>query len=183
VFITWRLAGTLPRVLLSDLKASSRPANRKFAIAEGVLDAGAVGPNWLSHSEIAFAVRASILKGAAELQHYELISYVIMPNHVHLLIEPLVPIERITRGVKGVSAHFANKLLRRIGKPFWQDESFDHWVRTGAEAEKIIRYIENNPVKAGLVRAPEDWLWSSASAVVAQALLPVGGGSGETDAR
>jgi hypothetical protein len=49
------------------------------------------------------------------------------------------------------------------GSYFWQDESFDHWVRNPAEWEKIRTYIERNPVSAGLVARPEDWPWSSAS--------------------
>jgi hypothetical protein len=56
----------------------------------------------------------------------------------------------------------ANAILARTGQPFWQDESYDHWARTPEEAEKIIRYIEGNPVAAGLVPQPERWRWSSA---------------------
>jgi hypothetical protein len=45
---------------------------------------------------------------------------------------------------------------------FWQDESFDHWIRSDAQFERIRMYIEQNPVKAGLVRNAEQWKWSSA---------------------
>jgi len=55
-----------------------------------------------------------------------------------------------------------NNHLERCG-PFWQKESFDHWVRDVDELERIIRYIEENPVKAGLVASPEDWPHSSAN--------------------
>jgi type I restriction enzyme R subunit/putative DNA methylase len=54
-------------------------------------------------------------------------------------------------------------LLHRTGERFWQDESFDHWVRSEGEFIRIQKYIENNPVKAGLVAKAEDWPWSSAS--------------------
>jgi hypothetical protein len=57
----------------------------------------------------------------------------------------------------------ANAILRRAGSRFWQDESFDHWVRSGAQLQRIKLYIEWNPVKAGLVARPQDWPWSSAS--------------------
>jgi len=57
----------------------------------------------------------------------------------------------------------ANAILGRTGRPFWQDESFDHWVRGPEELEKIVRYIEENPVAAGLVERAERWRWSSAS--------------------
>ena len=52
-----------------------------------------------------------------------------MPNHVHLLIEPRIPLKQITGGIKGVSARDANRVLHQPGHPFWQGESFDHWVR------------------------------------------------------
>jgi putative DNA methylase len=52
--------------------------------------------------------------------------------------------------------------LGSTGKRFWQNESHDHLVRTPAEFQRVKRYIENNPVKAGLVSEPHDFLWSSA---------------------
>ena len=91
-----------------------------------------------------------------------LIAYVVMPNHVHILLEPLASLRKITLGIKGASAREANRALRRTDKAFWQDESFDHWVRNGAQFERIRGYIEQNPVKAGLVATAEDWPWSSA---------------------
>jgi len=86
-----------------------------------------------------------------------------MPNHVHVLMEPRAPLAKITAVMKGVAARDGNATLGRTGKPFWQDESFDHWVRNSAEFERIRHYIEHNPVSAGLARRPEDWIWSSAS--------------------
>ena len=56
----------------------------------------------------------------------------------------------------------ANKLLHRVGETFWQKESFDHWIRDDAERARLVAYVENNPVKAGLCKRPEDWKWSSA---------------------
>ena len=140
-----------------------------------MLDSAASGPSWLANPEVAATVQQSILKGTYVLKHYRLQAYVVMPNHVHLLIEPLEPVEKITRGIKGTTAHQANLILARNRLTFWQDESFDHWIRTPAEAAKIFRYIESNPVKAGLAKTPPDWSWSSASSSssVAQALLPV----------
>jgi putative DNA methylase len=89
-------------------------------------------------------------------------AYVVMRNHVHVLLDPHVPLRRITGGIKGVSARDANGALGRTGKAFWQDESFDHWIRDSAQFERIRTYIEHNPVKAGLAARPEDWRWSSA---------------------
>jgi REP element-mobilizing transposase RayT len=86
-----------------------------------------------------------------------------MPNHVHILINPKTSLPRLTKAVKNYSARQANALLERTGEPFWQDESYDHWVRDHKELEKIIQYLEANPQRAGLVKRPEDWPWSSAS--------------------
>ncbi len=85
-----------------------------------------------------------------------------MPNHVHVLLEPKVPLALITRWLKGSTARQANQMLGRTGHAFWQNESFDHWVRNDDELNRIVRYIEYNPVTAGLVQSPGDWAWSSA---------------------
>jgi REP element-mobilizing transposase RayT len=126
------------------------------------LDRGATGPLWLRDPKIAGYVEDAILRGE-ELGHYQLDTYVVMPNHVHVLLWPRMPMARITGGIKGVSARDSNAALGRVGKHFWEDESFDHWVRDEAELVRIRAYIERNPVSAGLVKRPEDWPWSSAS--------------------
>jgi putative transposase len=63
--------------------------------------------------------------------------------------------------LKGFTAHEANRLLGQRGKHFWQDESYDHLVRSDREFDRIRNYIEQNPVKAGLVVASEEFRWSS----------------------
>jgi REP-associated tyrosine transposase len=63
--------------------------------------------------------------------------------------------------LKRYTAGQANSMLGLQGS-FWQQESYDHWVRDGDELERIIEYIEENPVKAKLVREPQDWVFSSA---------------------
>ena len=85
-----------------------------------------------------------------------------MPNHVHLLVLPEVSPRQFMQTLKGFTAREANKVLGRTGEPFWQREYYDHWVRDAKEHAKIISYIENNPVQAGLVQSPEDYRWSSA---------------------
>jgi len=62
--------------------------------------------------------------------------------------------------LKSYTAHEANSILNRTGA-FWQTESYDHWVRDDEELERIVSYIRDNPVKAGLVKRPEDWFWCS----------------------
>jgi putative transposase len=58
---------------------------------------------------------------------------------------------------KGITARRANQILGRTGQAFWQDESFDRWCRDTTEVQRIRRYIQMNPVKAGLANAPEEW--------------------------
>ena len=107
-------------------------------------------------------VAAMLQHGEKSREFYHLFAYVVMPNHVHAVIMPFKPVPLITRWLKGSTARRANLILGRTGKPFWQDESFDHWVRNKGELHRIIIYVERNPVVAGLVDQVEDWPWSSA---------------------
>jgi REP element-mobilizing transposase RayT len=86
-----------------------------------------------------------------------------MGNHVHALLLPIISPARLLGALKGCTARQANLVLGQTGQPFWQAESYDHWVRDERELEKIVGYIENNPVKAGFVARPEDYPWSSAA--------------------
>ena len=81
---------------------------------------------------------------------------------MHLLILPKVPVPILMRWLKGSTARSANLLLGRTGQPFWQDESYDHYARHSIQRDRIIAYIEENPVSAGLVSSAELWPWSSA---------------------
>jgi REP element-mobilizing transposase RayT len=92
---------------------------------------------------------------------------VVMPDHVHLLLTPLrdhpgspIPLAKILQLIKGTSAHSVNQLLGKKG-PVWQDESFDHVLRSDEGFAETIEYIRQNPVRRGLARTPEDypWLW------------------------
>ena len=139
----------------------NRP-NPAFVAADRVLDRSASGPKWLEVEAIADLIAGTIQIGEHERYLYELAAWVVMPNPVHLLILPKVPVRVILRWLKGSTARKANLLLGRRGKRFWQDESSDHWVRNSREFERIIRYIEENPVTDGLVTSAALWLWSSA---------------------
>jgi putative transposase len=161
IFVTWRLFGSLPRAVLARIKKQRDDSGKQFVVFDECLDSGKCGPLWLQVPEIAGFVHDALVRGV-ELGRYRLHAWVIMPNHVHVLLEPRVPVQRVMSTLKGVSARDANATLKRVGKPFWQDESFDHWVRDSSQFERIRSYIEQNPVKAGLANKPEDWLWSSA---------------------
>jgi putative transposase len=126
-----------------------------------LLDQARSGPNFLKQPAIAQLILASLECGA-RLGHYQMHSFVIMPNHVHLLITPQVSASKLLDSLKSSTAKRANLLLQRSGQPFWQEESYDHLVRNGEEFRRIQRYIENNPVTAGLAARPEQDAWSSA---------------------
>jgi putative transposase len=132
-----------------------------FLRLDAALDRAKSGPLWLADPEFAAYAEYPILRGA-ELGRFLLHAYVIMPNHVHVLLDPYVPLAKISGPIKGVSACDINARLGRTGKPLWQDESFDHWIRNAAEFERIRYYIEWNPVHARLVSEPQNWKWSSA---------------------
>jgi REP element-mobilizing transposase RayT len=111
---------------------------------------------------IATLVIESLFRGD-KLGQYRLGPFVIMANHVHLLLLPSISPSLLLKSLKGVTAREANRLLNRTGEQFWQRESYDHWVRNETEWCRIANYIERNPVKAGLVESPENYPWSSAN--------------------
>ena len=79
-----------------------------------------------------------------------------MANHVHLLVVPYISPTRFLQSLKSCTARQANKLLGRTGEPFWQRESYDHWIRDEAEGRRIISYIENNPGQSGAREQPAE---------------------------
>jgi REP element-mobilizing transposase RayT len=93
---------------------------------------------------------------------YRLHAFVVMPNHVHLLVTPLEAVSKMMQSLKRFTGREGNRMLGLTGQPFWQDESYDRLVRNDTEFERIIGYIERNPVSAGLAPTPEEFPWSSA---------------------
>jgi REP element-mobilizing transposase RayT len=159
VFLTWCLASALPPGRVFPHATTSGQA---FVAMDRLLDQTSAGTVYLSRPEIAELVVEAIRYRDHTLRHYDLHAFVVMPNHVHLLITPWVPVSQITHSLKRFTAREANRMLHLIGKPFWQDESYDRVVRDDPEFQRIVRYIELNPVKSGLVQTPEEYPWSSA---------------------
>jgi REP element-mobilizing transposase RayT len=100
-------------------------------------------------------------------KRYQLHAAVVMPEHVHLLLTALADetgwiygLPAILKAIKGASARSVNRLLGS-GGPVWQEESFDHVLRSHESLEEKLEYIRQNPVRRGLVKKPEDyrWLW------------------------
>jgi putative DNA methylase len=160
LFVTFRLHDSLPanRVFLPDRLTSGQA----FVAMDRVLDRAETGARYLGIPEIAALVVESIRDGERRFHRYELHAFLVMQNHVHILVTPSVMATRWLGPLKGFTAYEANRILGRPGKPFWQHEGYDHLVRSAEEFRRIRRYIENNPVRAGLVTDPGDFEWSSA---------------------
>jgi REP element-mobilizing transposase RayT len=135
----------------------------RFLILDRQMDCASSGPTWLKHPAVAACVADTLLDSGQTWGLYKLFAWVLMSNHVHVLLTPHRKLADVTRAIKKTSATRANLILGRTGQPFWQDESYDHWVRDASEFDRIAGYIEWNPVRAGLVERAEDWPWSSAS--------------------
>ena len=164
VFLTWRLWGSVPA---QHGPAKYLTPGHAFLAADRALDRSPSGPRWLADPRVADLVAGAIQAGKHTRHYYELLAWSIMPNHVHMLILPKVPVAKLMWWLKGSTARQANQLLSRTGRPFWRDESYDHYVRTRSELGRIAAYIERNPVSAGLVDSGELWRWSSAAKILA----------------
>ena len=163
VFVTWRLHDTLPAHRVFPKEALT--SGEAFAVMDRLLDETRSGAFYLRQPAIAEMVVEAIHYNADILKHYLLHSFVVMPNHVHLLVTPAVSLPKMMKSLKSITARRGNAMLSLTGKPFWQEESYDHLVRDDREFEKIRRYIEWNPVRAGLASNPADYRWSSANTV------------------
>lgn len=157
LFLSWRLYGSLPSEASAARNgcATGISPGRMFARIDACLDKAKTGPHWLQDPRVAALLVRRLFHGAVTLQYFALHAFVVMPNYVHLLITPHVPVRRITNGLKGSTAREANTILGRSGQHFWQDESFDHWIRDQREFSRVQAYIERNPVSVGLVPGPK----------------------------
>lgn len=164
--VTFRLFDSLPQSLLerwreelSHWPAKKAEAERRKRI-ETYLDRG-TGSAWMNDPRIANVVQEAMLFFHGD--RYSLQAWSVMPNHVHALLTSYTGWElgQILHSWKSFTATECNKLLGRRGE-FWQNETFDRYVRDEMHYHNAIAYIENNPVKAGLCEKPEDWKWSSA---------------------
>jgi len=165
-FVTFRLADSLPKGVLERLKIELEQGkfddvSEEFRQrVEDHLDLGS-GDCILRDPSVATLVEETILheNGIS----CDLRAWVIMPNHVHLLLRMAEghDLAGLMKRIKGVSARKINQLLRRQGT-VWQKEYFDRYIRTSEHYAKVFQYVENNPVVAGLSSAPEDWKFGSA---------------------
>lgn len=181
IFITFRLVGSLPISILNYLAEVKRqnellvenisdPFARKEAITksnkilfgkwDGELDLSKGESKWLFDRNVAEVVWNSI--HYRDGKEYILDACCIMPNHVHMVINPLKTgegyqsLSEIMQSLKGYTARRANIILGRSGQ-FWQHESYDHVVRDAGEFKRIVDYIVDNPCRAGL---PANWVYN-----------------------
>ena len=119
---------------------------------EKYLDNG-FGRCFLRDPRIAEMTQNSLLH--FNIVRYELAAWVVMPNHIHVLLKPAAGIElsAIIHSIKSYTASEANRILRRKGQ-FWQEDYHDRFMRDTAHFNRTIRYIENNPVKAACAKSP-----------------------------
>jgi REP element-mobilizing transposase RayT len=168
-FVTFRLADSLPKQELLEWDEELRhwPTERRDAERrrriEDYLDRGA-GESLLRDARVARLVEGALLY--FDGQRYRVHTWVVMPNHVHVLFTPLEgwALSRIVGSWKSFTAKQACRLLNRRGS-FWQEDYFDRFIRNGQHFAKAKNYIELNPVVAGLCAAQEDWEFGSARRV------------------
>ena len=159
-FVTFRLFDSMPAELLDRWRKECKTDADLRKRIEEFLDSGA-GQCWLSLPAVAKIIRDALhfYNG----KKYQLIAWVIMPNHVHFLLQLFENqhLPEILHSIKSYTAQQANKMLGCTGQ-FWQRESFDRYIRNARHYAAVINYIEENPVKAGLCRSKEEWRFSSA---------------------
>jgi len=164
--INLRLADSLPQtVLRAWIKEIARdfPESMDAVLRrriERYLDQG-YGSCALGDARVAAMVQKSLLHFDDE--RYRASAWVVMPNHLHMLITPVTEwsLSTIMKDLKSFTSHEANRILRRTGQ-FWMEDYFDRYVCDAKHFVNAIGYVEDNPVKAGLCKKASDWKFSSA---------------------
>jgi REP element-mobilizing transposase RayT len=165
-FVTFRLADSVPTQVIVKWRDEllSRPEAEREAelhrLIEAFLDTG-YGACHLRDERIAALVEGVLF--FFDGKRYSLHAWVVMPNHVHALFTPLNDwsLSDIVASWKSFTAKAANKLLGRVGR-FWQEDYIDRYVRNEHHFQRVVEYVELNPVKAGLCESPRDWPFGSA---------------------
>jgi putative transposase len=160
-FVTFQLHDSFPVTRRAEWETILREPDdsAKRRKLESWLDRGH-GECRLGRRDVAGLVEKVLLEGDGRA--YRMQAWVIMPNHVHLVVEVWdVPLAKLVGGWKGKSSRLANALLRQNGK-FWHVDYYDTLIRDGTHLNRAIRYTEQNPVKAFLAKAAREWPWSSA---------------------
>ena len=133
-FVTFRLADAMPTEVMHDYKVRMMDVEKRFPM-----------PRTREQQTEVDRIKHSALEKYLELD-YELIAYVIMPNHVHLLLATIgdKPIQSIMNAIKRVSGHRICKLAKHRA-PLWQREYYDRLIRNAQHYDDVVTYIINNP--------------------------------------
>ncbi len=191
LFITFRLANSLPKDIILKLKTEKDAAvelirktvteeatrkvelykiqKRYFAKFDSYLHQCLNGVQYLGIEAIAEVLSEAL--HYRDTKYYQLHAFCIMPNHVHVLLTTTIHQEgffRVLQSLKRHTARKSNELLDLTGNAFWGEESYDHVVRDDEEFVRIIDYIVQNPVKAGLTGKWEDWKYTYVSKEIMQ---------------
>jgi REP element-mobilizing transposase RayT len=169
VFATWTLEAGLRRQACCPLQAAN--SGEEFDAIDRWLDEARRGPLYLRDRDTALMIERSLRTQAHSLHRFQLHAYVVMPNHVHMLVTPREPWAGLSAELRALTARMANVLLDLNGAPFWAEPSYDHIVNGWMELERIRMYIEANPVRAGLAGRATEYAYSSARP--RRALAPV----------
>jgi len=184
-FITTRLDGSLPKSKIEELRLAREEEigtvkqlnisweerqkridgahKRFFGKYDELLDNLSTGNHWLNIPSIADVITDSLHH--FDGQRYELICYTIMSNHIHVVfdLKKEFALYGTLQSIKSFSAKKANELLDRSGQ-FWQHESYDRVVRDDKELGRVIDYVLNNPVKAGICNDWQKWKYNFVNA-------------------
>lgn len=136
-----------------------------FVKRDKYLDVAKHGENWLKNDELALFVSESL--HFWDKRTIDLLCFCIISNHVHVVLRLLDNLEvktqkyldEVMHSIKLFSAKKCNEVLGKTGQ-FWQHESYDRLIRNDDEKFRIIQYVVNNPVKAGLIQNPLEWKWT-----------------------
>ncbi len=189
--VTFRLGDSLPRSVLEAWLAerqhiilTAQQMGRPLSVheeqrlqhlhserVEAYLDTGH-GACWLCQPQIAEVV-ADALRFFDD-QRYHLHAWCVMPNHVHVIVEPIAGHElpALLHSWKSFTAKAANRLLGRTGN-FWQEEYYDHLIRDEGDYAHAMHYLLDNPVNAGLVNWP--WVRTSGTGILPVSSPNMGG--------
>jgi putative DNA methylase len=160
-FVTFQLEDSFPVTRHEEFEGilNEPDDSAKRRKLEAWLDRGH-GECWLRRRDLADLIERILLE--SEGQDYQLQGWVLMPNHVHLVVDVWdVPLHKLVGRWKGKSSRLANQLLHRSGK-FWEQDYYDTLIRDDVHLKRAIRYTEQNPVRAFLSKAAREWPWCSA---------------------
>ncbi|HDZ57076.1 MAG TPA: transposase [Pseudomonas xinjiangensis] len=168
--ITFRLADSLPQHVLRQIEVDLKSApestreHQRRQRTDAWLDLG-LGCRALENAEVAEVLLEGLLRNDGK--RYQLLAWCVMPNHVHVMIQPQYSLARIVQSWKSYTGRWALAHNARLGLEIpagslWMRGYWDRFIRDEEHFFAAVDYIHNNPVKAGLCESAGQWRWSSA---------------------